>query len=72
MDSGSWGALDSKKSSCAVTTDAVLSSMGPLTQMMRSRSRREKMSNTRSPRLPRVRLSAVSDARSALRRESAR
>jgi hypothetical protein len=51
MDSGSCGALDSRNRSCAVMSDAVPSSMGPLTQMMRSRSSRLKMSNTRSPRL---------------------
>ena len=51
MDSGSCGALDSRNKSCAVMSDAVSSFITPLTQMMRSRSSRLKMSNTRSPRL---------------------
>ena len=40
----------SRYRSCATTTDARSSCMGPLRQMMRSCSRREKMSNALSPR----------------------
>src|ERR1043165_1207691 len=40
----------SRNNSCAHTSAATPSSIGPLMKMMRSRSSREKMSNERSPR----------------------
>lgn len=43
------GFSDSRKRSWATTTDAVSSAIGPLMQMIRSLSKREKMSYARSP-----------------------
>ncbi len=46
-----FGFSDWRKSSWAQTSAAMPSSIGPLTKIARSRSRREKMSKARSPRL---------------------
>ena len=45
-----FGFSDSRNKSCAVMSEAMPSSTPPVTKMIRSRSRREKMSNERSPR----------------------
>lgn len=46
---GLEGFSDSRNRSCATTTCAVSSEMGPLMQIMRSLRRREKMSYALSP-----------------------
>ncbi|MNW68233.1 hypothetical protein D3C74_469490 [compost metagenome] len=46
-----FGFSDSRNSSWAQISEAMPSSDGPVRKMIRSRSRREKMSNDRSPRL---------------------
>src|SRR3546814_19782407 len=46
-----FGFSDSRNSSCATISDAIWSSTSPVTKTIRSRSRREKMSKLRSPRL---------------------
>ena len=46
-----FGFSDSRNSNCAVTRLAIWSSIGPVVEMIRSRSSREKMSKLRSARL---------------------
>ena len=46
-----FGFSDSRNSNCAVMSEAMPSSTPPVTNTMRSRSKREKMSKLRSPRL---------------------
>ena len=51
MEISFFGFSASRNSSCATISEAESSSTGPVRKMMRSRSRREKMSKARSPRV---------------------